>query len=344
MAYEYANELVRRGHEVAVVHPRRLRQSITQPISLYWNLRRRAAHLRNILVHPTVTWQYIDKRVRMLFVPELLARYVPDADAVFATAWQTAEYVHEYPSSKGKQFYLIQHYETWSGPKERVDATWRFPMKKVVIAQWLYELGLQLGIPEGDLIHIPNGIDHKKFRITRPIESRPKRVAMLYSPVEWKGSTDGVKALEIVHTKDPNVQAVLFGTPSQRPLWLPGWISYIPNPPQEALVNDIYNGSCIYLCPSWTEGWHLPPAEAMACGCAVVSTNIGGVRDYAVHGKTALLSPPHDPSALAENLIRALEDDDLRVQLARAGNDNIRRFTWERAGGQLVEYISGTGS
>lgn len=339
VVYEYANELTKRGHEVTVIHPRKLRQRSLEPPSFYQKVRHIAASIRNIFLKPRVTWQYLDERVRMLYVPEPTARYVPDGDVVFATAWQTAEYVNEYPDSKGRKFYLIQHYEIWSGPKERVDATWLFPMKKVVIAKWLYELGLELGVQGGEMCHIPNGIDLKKFRVTRPIESRPKRVAMLYSPLEWKGFADGLRALEIAHEECPDFRAVLFGTSPRKPNIIQDWIDYISSPPQEILVTEIYNNSSIYLCPSWTEGWGLPGAEAIACGCTLVSTDNGGVRDYAVNYQTALLSPPRKPEALANNLIRILGDEKMRIRLGRAGYENIQRFTWKRATDLLVNFI-----
>lgn len=340
VVYEYANHLVARGHEVRVVHPRRLPNwSSPPPPNLYRWLRRKAGQLRDLVLTPSVRWQPIDRRVQMLYVPELTARYVPNADAVFATWWATAELVLEYPSNKGQKFYLIQHYEVWGGPKERVDATWRAPLHKVVIAKWLYEKGLELGVSPMEMCHIPNGIDHSRFKLLEPIESRsPYKIAMMYSDAVWKGATDGLKALQIVKDKFPQIQAILFGV-GPRPKRLPRWIEYIHNPQQDVLVRQIYNGCAVYLCPSWTEGWHLPPAEAMACGCAVVSTDIGGVHDYAEHGKTALLSLPKDPEALAENLLRVLEDDNLRVQLAKAGYGRIQEFTWERSTDLLEQFL-----
>jgi hypothetical protein len=119
-------------------------------------LRRKAGNLRNLILKPKVYWQQIDKRVKMLYVPEPTTRYVPDADAVFATWWATAELVLEYPPNKGGKFYLIQHYEVWGGPKERVYNTWRMPLYKVVIAKWLYEKGLEIGVPAIEMTHIPN--------------------------------------------------------------------------------------------------------------------------------------------------------------------------------------------
>lgn len=340
VVYEYANQLVARGHRVAVVHARRLGGE-SLPRNPYKLVRRIIGlTLRRIQGPPRVDWHPIDPRVEMLFAPDLSSRFIPDSDVIFATWWRTAEFVFEYAPSKGVKFYLIQHYETWGGPQDRVDATWRLPMYKVVIARWLYQKGLELGVPIWQMRHIPNGIDHRRYRILTPIDSRPKQVCMLYHSANWKGSADGVRALELARQRHPDLRAVLFGTPP-RPRWLPAWIQYRRNPPQEELVRDIYNRSAVYLCPSWTEGWHLPPAEAMACGCAVVSTDIGGVRDYAVDGETALLAPPRQPELLARRLIEVLDNDALRQRLARRGVDRIAEFTWERSASVLEAWLGG---
>ena len=87
--------------------------------------------LRNFLWRPRRKWQQIDDRIQMLHSPDLSAKYFPDADAVFATAWFTAFDINDLPPNKGEKFYLIQHYETWMGPKDLVDKTWLMPLHKV---------------------------------------------------------------------------------------------------------------------------------------------------------------------------------------------------------------------
>ncbi|MFN3659624.1 MAG: glycosyltransferase family 4 protein, partial [Brevinematales bacterium] len=259
VVYEYANHLVKKGHKVYVIHPYRLMplpKKSFHPLHLLKKIQRYSlSHF-----HGPIRWQKIDKRVHLLYIPEPIEKFIPDADVIVATWWETAFLVHAYSPSKGKKFYLIQHYETWGGPKEKVDESWGLPLKKIVIAQWLYEKGKELGIPEQEIRHIPNAIDTTIFRFISPIESRPPRVSMLYSPLEWKGAKDGIAALEKVKQLHPEVQAVLFGV-TPRPKNLPHWIEYFRNPSQQCLVENIYNGSAIYLCPSWGEGWHLPPAE-----------------------------------------------------------------------------------
>ena len=337
--YEYANQLAARGHQVTVVHPAR-RLNTRHPLAkLYLRFAGKASKPRNSIHRAEVKWHPIDYRVRMLYVPEPTTSHVPDGDAVFAAFWAIAEYVIGYSPQKGRKFYLWLGYEGgWAGPTARVHSALRAPLDKIVISQWLYEQGLKLGVPADEMTYIPCGIDHAKYRIIHPIESRPPRIVVLYHKLPIKGAEDAIKALEIVRREFPTLQAVLFGV-FPRPKGLPSWIEYHCDPPQEELIGSIYNGSSIYLSPSWSEGWGLPPAEAMACGCAVAAADSGGIRDFAEHEVTALLSPPKNPEFLAENVLRLLNDNDFRIRLAKAGYERIQEFTWERSTNLLEQFM-----
>jgi len=339
VVYEYANRLVSRGHHVAVVHPRQLKFLPPTGRSFREHLRRIRLGLMELFSIPNFNWQRIDKRVRLLFVPTSDERHIPDSDAVFATSWQTLPSVLQCSRVKGEKFYLIQGYETWMGPKDAVDQTWLSRTHKIVVSRWLFELGNSLGA--SSLTYIPNAVDHSHYRILRPIAGRPRRVVMPISWVTIKGSTDGVRALEIAKMNFPDLEVVLFGN-SRRPPWVPEWMTYSENPDQERIVEDFYNASSIILSPSLTEGFPLPPAEGAACGCAIVATDIGGHREYVEHGVTGLLSPPGDPQGLANSLCLLLGDDDLRSRLAMAANERIRTFNWERSATLLEELITST--
>ena len=146
--------------------------------------------------------------------------------------------------------------------------------------------------------------------------------------VPLKGSRDGIAALEMAKTQFPDLEVTLFGN-SRRAPWIPKWMPYTENPPQDRIVEEFYNRASIFLSPSWTEGFPLPPAEAAACGCAILATDIGGHRDYLEHGVSAFLSPPKDPAAMARNLCLLLANDNLRMQLALGANKSVTRFSWE---------------
>jgi len=341
IVYEYANRLAARGHDVAVVHPRRLK---FPPPPERLTLRGRARKVRLALLErffrPSIDWHPIDERVRMLFVPDSGERYIPEGDAIFATAWHTARSVLECSPSRGRKLYLIQHYETWMGPKDLVDETWRFPLQKIVIAKWMVELAAKLGSP--DVVYIPNAIDRRIFRRTQPIENRPLRIAMLFSDAAWKGSREGIEALEKVRCRFPDLEVIFFGVGRRRP-WIPEWIKYYQDPPQSFLIEEIYNKSRIFLHSSWSEGFPLPPAEAASCGCALVVTDSGGIRDYVENGVTGLVSPPKNPEALAQNLSSLLGNEDRRVLLAHAAEKFISGFDWERNTDHLENLISDLG-
>jgi glycosyltransferase involved in cell wall biosynthesis len=336
VVYEYANRLVSRGHEVTVIHPRRLLSWAPSALTLRQRLRKARLALTELVSTPSIHWQPIDKRVRMRFVASSDPRHIPDGDILFATAWNTARPVMECSSAKGEKCYFIQGYETWMGPKDLVDETWRMPVRKVVISKWLLEIGRALG--SHSLAYIPNGIDHDRYRLVHPIEGRPQQVVMIYSAVAFKGSRDGIAALQIAKKEYPNLRVVLFGN-SRRPSWIPQWMTFEQDPPQQRIVEEFYNGSSIVVSPSIAEGFALPPAEGAACGCAIAATDSGGIRDFAEHGVTALLSPPKQPEALARNICLLLGNNDLRIRLARSANDFIKQFTWERSADLLEEFI-----
>lgn len=328
VVYEYANRLASREHDVTVIHPLRLKFNPREKVTGYQWVRDKAEWLRGKLSEPRIDWQPLDKRVAVGFVPTSDTQYIPDGDAVFATSWHTVASVRQYPPTKGEKCYLIQHYEVWQGSKECVDATWRSDLHKVVIAKWLKELSEELGCR--DVTYIPNAINHELYRPARPIEDRPRQVAMMYSPVKFKGAADGIRALEISKRRFPDLKAVFFST-SRFPSGIPGWIECHRNPSQDFLVNGILGGSSVFLSPSLSEGSPLPPAEAAACGCAVVSTGNRGVQEYIEHGVSGLLSPPGDPEKLAGNLCLLLGNDNVRARLARAGRARVLLQNWEKS-------------
>lgn len=335
MVYEYANRLSERGHQVNVVHPlllfpdeARLKQGI-KAFALWM-----ADHF---LRRAKVKWFSVSPRVGLLIVASLKEENIPKGDVIIATAWQTAEWVNRYSQDKGEKFYLIQHYENWSGPEERVKATWKMPLKKIVIARWLVEKAKELD--EEVVAYIPNGLDFMHFCIRVPIERRePARVSMVYDPSTWKGPKDGIDALNMVKDEIPSLSAILFSKYPKGPE-VPKWIEFYKNPPQEK-IPQIYNSCSIFLHSSRSEGWGLPPAEAMACGCALVTSDSQGVLDYAIHQETALVSEIKNPTGLAQNILKLVKDNNLRISLAKRGNQYVQRFTWEKAMSKFQEVIT----
>lgn len=88
-------------------------------------------------------------------------------------------------------------------------------------------------------------------------------------------------------------------------------------------VREALNAANIFVLPSRWEGWPLALAEAMAAGLPCVGTNVPGIRDIIVGGKTGLLVPSQDPAALAAAIHDLATDAALRDTLAAAGRQEI---------------------
>jgi len=318
----YADRLAKRGHEVNVICP--------QPATVKRKFKGVPVVYPKRVIMNLLKYKpdWIDVTANIRYVSSYEERCIPKADVVVATAWQTASYVNRYSPKKGKKFYLFQHYERlWlDGSNNDFDeGSYNLPLKKIVISSCLQKILKKRFFQQSILIEDP--IDHHIFYPTRNSYNKTKRICMLYHDLPLKGVADGIKAFEIAKKGHPDAQLVIFGS-RQKPESLRCEFHYRPSNEQ---LREIYNSCDVFLCPSWREGFGLPSAEAMACKCALVTTDNGGSRDFAIHEKTALVSPPQNPQALAENLCRLLSNEDLFERIAQNGYEHIKRFTWEKA-------------
>jgi glycosyltransferase involved in cell wall biosynthesis len=338
VVYEYANQLTRRhGHSVRILHAR----DATKPRTLRGRIEDLAARWRAPLVaefRPD-TWFQLDPRIESHLVPSLAAVHAPDADAVVATSWHTAEYVARYPTSKGRRFYFVQDYEFFmTAPdriRQRMVRTYRAGMRHIAISAAVARMIAESGGFPATII--PNGLDFGILGVAVPVDAAERRaIGFPWRPEPVKRTSDALAALEIVRSRVGPVEAWSFGDRVPHPR--PKGITFHKRP-TDARLAELYNRTAVFLVPSEYEGWGLPGSEAMACGAALVSTNNGGVLEYAVDGQSAILRPPRDPAKLAEAVIRLLESPAERFALARRGADSIRRFTWEASGDAFASCL-----
>ena len=111
--------------------------------------------------------------------------------------------------------------------------------------------------------------------------------------------------------------------------------------PQFVVDDDLptlFAMATLFVYPSLYEGFGLPVAEAMACGVPVVSSNASSLPEVA--GDAALYFEPRDVDGMADSLRRALSDESLRNDLRAKGLAQVRKFSWEKAAGELFEYLT----
>jgi glycosyltransferase involved in cell wall biosynthesis len=92
-------------------------------------------------------------------------------------------------------------------------------------------------------------------------------------------------------------------------------------------------GACVY--PSLFEGFGLPPLEAMASGCPVISSNRGSLGE--VVGDAAIQLDPKDLKSWKRELGAVSSDATLRERLRAAGLKRARQFDWNKTAAATLE-------
>lgn len=305
--YGYANGLARRGHEVHLGHLPVWGRRVSGP-----------EDLDRYHFEPNVVHHFADEAPADIDPPDVLfATGVPHDDlGLPVLLFQGIDMLHEHLERQALQT----------------------PCLKVCVASWLVDVGISHGVPPEQLHVVPMGIDHDRYRVTRPLHERRPTVAMLHSTHPAKGWSVGLEALHEVRRRVPDAHAVVFGTsPPKDPL--PDWIEVLVDPPAEVLVAEVYNRARVFIQPSDYEGFGFTAVEAMACGAALVTTDNGGSDDYAVPDETALLTEPGDAAGLGRLAADLLVDDARRVRLAEAGRRLVRRFDWDESAARLEDLL-----
>lgn len=324
----YAERLKKRGHQVQVIAPSIPKPSIRNRIRTF---------LKGEISTPTVDKQsYFDG----VDVPVMITSHtgpiinddIPDADIVIATWWETAEWVAELNSEKGVKVYFIQHHEVFDYlPVERAKATYRLPLYKITISQWLVDV-ISREYSDRNVSLVLNSVDTEQFYALPREKQIVPTVGLLYGSQPWKGFDVSFDALSRVSEVIPNVYIIAFGSGSLLPdLPLPKNAQYIQNPAQSK-IKDIYARCDVWLCGSRSEGFHLPPLEAMACRCPVVSTAVGGPIDVIEDGTNGYLVPIEDAALLAERLIHVLQLSQEQWQnMSDEAYRTAKQYTWDDA-------------
>lgn len=102
-------------------------------------------------------------------------------------------------------------------------------------------------------------------------------------------------------------------------------VTFLPTVDTNALVT-LYGAARVLLHPSFAEGFGNPVAEAMACGCPVITSSTSAMPEVA--GGAALLANPHDPASIASQLMAVTRDPTQARAMREAGLARARGLSW----------------
>lgn len=336
----YAKCLQKRGHEVLVIS--------NAPDATPWRKRVRALlqgdwkkamdsrpKLPGHIANSGVPHQVLRRK------RPILASDVPDADFVVATWWETADWMHSLPPSKGRHVHLIQGYEVWGGADQTasVHRVLRHPNLKIAISNALKQT-IEEGLGPLGLHVVPNAVDLVQFNA--PVRERNvvPRVGFIYAQAAIKGADVCTAACELARQKIPDLQVLSFGGDALLgSRSLPVGAQYIQRPNQNQLAL-LYSQCDVWLFGSRLDSFGLPILEAMACRTPVVGVTIGAAPELLPEGG-GILVPGESPQAMADAVVKLLtEPDSIWRARSQQAHTLAHAYSWDDATQRFLTLLN----
>lgn len=224
------------------------------------------------------------------------------------------------------------------------------------------EVVRRFGVPAERVHVIHPGVDLDVYRPGEPAEgfrerygiAKNKVLATVARVIERKGHDMVVRAMPRVLERHPDAQYVICGREFEPfatalraevdDLGLNDVVRFLGHVPAED-VPEVHRACTLSVMPSRviadrgdTEGFGITYLEAGACGKPVIGGDQAGVVDAIVHEETGLLVNPNDPDAVADAILRLLDDPDEAQAFGRAGLRRAREtFGWTAIARQYLE-------
>ena len=192
---------------------------------------------------------------------------------------------------------------------------------------------------------IHNGVDQAEF--SPGARRDPDLVLTVASLDVWKGLDVLIRAFARARRERDGLTLVIAGEGPERTSLERlarehglqdhvAFLGYVDRPTLARLL-----ASCtVFVLPSRSEPFGIVVAEALAAGAPVIATRVGGIPEILDDGRDGVLVPPDDDRALAESLVRMLDDDAFRDELSERGPARVSSaFLWSFTGQRYLSLF-----
>lgn len=106
----------------------------------------------------------------------------------------------------------------------------------------------------------------------------------------------------------------------------------------DAQLTQLYNHSLVFVYPSLYEGFGIPILEAFACGCPVITSNYGAMKEVA--GDSAYLVNPRSNIGISRAMQKIVENPQLSENLKKKGLKRVKMFSWKKTARETLELYN----
>ncbi len=181
----------------------------------------------------------------------------------------------------------------------------------------------QYHIDNNFLLYVGNAYPHKNLEMllkvfAKLLHLKPELRLVLIGKEDYfyKRVHESARALNLWQKENIN-----------SPVVFPGYIS-------DAQLEVLYSEARAYIFPSLYEGFGLPPLEAMARSCPVLSSNRTSLPE--ILGTAALYFDPENEVEMLEKILRILDEEDLRKNLILSGLEQVKKYSWWQCANQTL--------
>ncbi len=262
-----------------------------------------------------------------------------DLDALFFTEPSFAPLVNEAKSGK-KIFYFVRANENLKRIKKKVDNVEFFANSTNMVQLAKRKFNIE-AFPAIGGLNPDQYVPKKELSIN---QGRPFEVLAYGRLAEGrKGTKYVVRACERLFKRGYNIHLTLFDTPVTEKMEkaikdfstsVP--YSFILNHPVER-NQEIFHKADVFVAPEKKAGWANTVVEAMACGIPVIAST-SGTMDFLAHEKTGLIVS-RNSRRVAKAIVRLIENEQLRINLAERATDRVKLFAWSVLGEKVLDYL-----
>ena len=194
------------------------------------------------------------------------------------------------------------------------------------------------------IVHCGLEIDKYKYR---PPRKEIKNILCVARLSPEKGLTFLVQALKLLRDKGHEIELRLAGDgPAKEHLkglaaetGLADKVHFLGFLSEDEIIGELQYTD-LFVLPSFVEGLPVCVMEAMAVGVPVIATNIAGTSELVEDGKTGILVRPSDSEAIADAVIRMMQDHPFRLQAAELARQKVlSEFDIHGETARLNEYL-----
>lgn len=339
IAFEFARRLVKEGNNVTFfsrTFSNCLKEEIIDGVKIVRRGNKFSVYIqaflyyRSLVKKPqrvidminTICWQtplYVDKKIRIAYVNQL--------------AKEVLFYEFFWPLSLIA--YLLERFEyfTYSNTKF------------VCYSKSTKDDLISFGVKEKNINTFSLGVDHDRYR---KIGNKNKDPLFVFVArlVRNKRADLCIKSMKRIIEKYPKANLCILGNgPDEKRLQkLVNWEDlgknvkfvnknnfFIDKNVKDLKVNLMQKAWALLL-PSVKEGWGMVVTEAAACGTPAIVSNVTGLRDSVINGKTGIiLSNNPSEDELSQSMIGLIENSDLRNSLSAESSRYSQNFSWDKS-------------